>query len=661
MMNRNSQGVRIRRPLNNQKETSMRASILAASLAALFILPLTAHEPRADSDLDALLKTPISTAAKYEQPMSDVAASVTVITAEEIARYGWHTLADVLNATRGLHTTHDRRYTVLGVRGVSLQADYNNRFLVLIDGHPLTESVLGSVGIDTGLALDLSQLSRIELVRGPGSVLYGTAAMFGVINLITKDEREHSSATLGAGSQGLRTGAVRAGFGDGELRGSIATSWQEKAGGDLYYPEFDRPELNNGVVRGRDFDDYDSIVATLRWRDVRVLALHSSRVKGVPTTTWGSTFGGDEQITADRRTIAVDYSRRLRPAHNLKLSVLYDRYRYEGTYPYEPVDYVDDASSTRLAAELLYLWDIRPNHRLSAGAELVRNSASHYRWGIEDLTGSIGAPYTTQAFFAQVESQLTPRLSVTVGGSLHLHERFDAQITPRAAAIYHASPASTFKVLYGHAFRNPNTWERDYDNGVILGNTALKAEGITTYEAVWEQRLRGDFLATVSLFHLDLTNIIRLQPVAEGVQHQSVGRMHASGIEFQLDHRTNRGIWSYAGLSHSRATVEGRGMTNSPEYLVKAGMSTPTARQLYAGAELQYQSGRLTLARQRTDDVLLANLNIGLALTRHLQVTTTVRNLFDTDYATPGGPEHLQDTLAQDGRTVLVRLRLGTH
>lgn len=660
-MNPHFEGVRICRSLNNQQETSMRASILAALFAASIIVPLSAQESGADSDLDALLKTPISTAAKYEQPLTNVAASVTVITAEETARYGWHTLADVLNAMRGLHTTHDRRYTVLGVRGVSLQADYNNRFLVLIDGHPLTENVLGSVGIDTALALDLSQFSRIELVRGPGSVLYGTAAMFGVINLITKDEREHSSATLGAGSHGLWTGAVRAGFGEGELRGSIAASWQEEAGGDLYYPEFDRPELNDGVVRGRDFDDYDSVVATLRWRDVRILALHSSRTKGVPTTTWGSTFGGDEQIAAGRRTLAIDYTRRLRPAHHVKLSVLYDRYRYEGTYPAGSVDYVDQVRSTRLGAEVLYLWDIRPNHRLSAGAELVRNSASHYRWAIAGRTGGIGAPYTTQAFFAQVESHLTPRLSVTVGGSLHLHERFDAQITPRAAAIYHASPASTFKILYGHAFRNPNTWERDYDNGAFLANGALKAEGITTYEAVWEQRLRRDFLATLSLFHLDLTNIIRLQPVAEGIQHQNVGHIHTSGVEFQLDHRTNDGIWSYAGISRSRATEEGKAMTNSPDYLLKAGMSTPTARRLYAGAELQYQSRRLTLTRQRTEEVLLANLNVGFALTRHLQVTTTVRNVFDADYATPGGPEHLQDTLAQDGRTVLVRIRLGTH
>jgi outer membrane receptor for ferrienterochelin and colicin len=136
-------------------------------LAVVFLLAFAgaaiAQEatPPADSPLDELLTTPISTAAKYEQNMGDVAASVTVISAEEIARYGWQTLADVLASVRGVYTTTDRAYTYLGVRGIGLPTDYNNRFLLLIDGIAMTEVVSGSIDIGTALAIDMSHIERI--------------------------------------------------------------------------------------------------------------------------------------------------------------------------------------------------------------------------------------------------------------------------------------------------------------------------------------------------------------------------------------------------------------------------------------------------------------------------------------------------------------------
>ena len=73
---------------------------------------------------------------------------------------------------------------------------------------------------------------------------------------------------------------------------------------------------------------------------------------------------------------------------------------------------------------------------------------------------------------------------------------------------------------------------------------------------------------------------------------------------------------------------------------------------------MQYESSRLTLAGQKTDEVLLTNLNLGLAVSRYVELTTTVRNVFDVDYATPGGPEHRQDVLPQNGRELLVRLHV---
>jgi iron complex outermembrane receptor protein len=631
----------------------LRTSLVAIAIAAVLGPGLGAQPSAAPaSPLDDLLQTPISTAAKYDQPMNDVAAAVTVITAEEIARNGWHTLADALASTRGVYTTYDRGYTYLGVRGFGLPTDYNNRFLVLLDGQPLLENVSGSIGIGTTLAIDLSNFSRIEFVRGPGSVLYGTGAMFGVINLITKDEGERSSAMIGAGSTGLHTGSVRGAMKGSDLKASVAVSWQEKAGGTLYYPEFDQPATNNGIVRGGDSDDYRSLLATLAWRDLRLLVLDSTRTKGIPTASWGTQFGADENITDGRTLVSLDFTRPLGTAKTLSLRAFQDRFDYHGNYP---VGYSDRTSSTRDGAELRYVWDVRPTHRLTLGGEYVDNRIAQFQW-----TGGhrIGTPFTTSSVYVQDEARLSPRLTVTVGTRYDHHSNSGSRITPRGAAILQFGSGSVLKALYGQSYRAPNVYELQYGDTGFLPGGNLRPETIQTVELIWEKRLNRDLLLTTSLFDTDVHDLVRLRGVPGGVQFQNSSRVESQGVEVQLDYRRNDGIWSYISYSGQRTLEEDQPMVNSPRSMVKAGVSTSTTRIVFGSLEMQYESGRRTNGGNLTGRSLLTNLSFGAALTRHLSVSATIRNALDTVYATPGGSEHRQDTILQDGRSFLVRFKV---
>ena len=136
--------------------------------------------------LDSLLSTKISTAAKYQQTISEAASSVTIITAEDIHRHGYRTLPEALAATRGFYLSYDRNYSFLGARGFSRPSDYNNRILLLVDGNAINESVFGGAPVGTDLGVPMESLERIEIVRGPGSALYGTGAIFAVVNLVTQ-------------------------------------------------------------------------------------------------------------------------------------------------------------------------------------------------------------------------------------------------------------------------------------------------------------------------------------------------------------------------------------------------------------------------------------------------------------------------------------------
>lgn len=634
-----------------------------AGLFALLVFtlcPLAAQEPPDDSaPLDQLLSIPVSTAAKYDQRMSDIPASVTIITAEEIARYGWHTLADVLSSVRGVYTTYDRGYSYLGVRGVGLPTDYNNRFLLLIDGYPMQEVVSGSVGIGTTLAMDLSAFSRIEFVRGPSSVVYGTGAMFGVINLITRDEQDRPSLMVGGGSGGTGIAAARAGFRNGAFMGSVATSWQEKNGGSLYFREFDSPSTHHGIVKDRDFDDYHSVLATFGLRDLRMLLLRSSRTKGVPTASWGTSFGDPEQTTDARTLLGIRFDRRLSPARQISVAASLDRFRYHGAYPSGPdFTWHDESRSTRQSLEGQTIWDVRPSHRMTFGARWTRNAQASYRYGSGNDRTVNSAPFSTATIYGQSEWQPFHTVTLTAGASYDRYSNDDgSHFVPRAGLVIRPDARTTWKLLHGKSFREATIYEEFFGHSAEVN---LHPESITTSELVWEYRWNSDVLVSASLFDLRVHDVLRqsFNDSGDPTGYQNAGDVSSSGVEMQIDYRNSSGLWSYLSYSAQRTRENGAPMVNSPTQLVKAGVSTPTSRSLQGAIELLYGSSRRTLSGANTGNAVIVNLNLTQRVTQHLSAGLTVRNLFDTDYALPGGPEHIQDTLTQDGRSFLVRLRV---
>ncbi len=115
---------------------------------------------------------------------------MSVITGDDIWRFGYRTLAEALGRLPGFFTTNDRNYLYLGVRGFSGAGEYNNRILLLLDGHRLNNPVYGQAPLSADFPVDSSLIDRIEVVRGPASSLYGTSACFGVVNVITRRGRD---------------------------------------------------------------------------------------------------------------------------------------------------------------------------------------------------------------------------------------------------------------------------------------------------------------------------------------------------------------------------------------------------------------------------------------------------------------------------------------
>ena len=130
----------------------------------------------------------VEAASKYKQKTTEAPASVTIITSDEIKKQGYRTLADLLRNVPGLYVSYDRLYASLGVRGFNLGV--NDRVLLLINGHRINNSLSDGAFIGTEFILDVDLIDRVEVIRGPGSSLYGANAFFGVINVITRKGRD---------------------------------------------------------------------------------------------------------------------------------------------------------------------------------------------------------------------------------------------------------------------------------------------------------------------------------------------------------------------------------------------------------------------------------------------------------------------------------------
>jgi iron complex outermembrane receptor protein len=618
-------------------------------------------ESQAKLPLDKLLETPISTAAKYDQQMSNVAASVTVITAEEIQRYGWTSLAEVLESVRGFYVTYDREAPYIGVRGVGRPTDYNSRLLILLDGFPVAEPVFGAAPAGNSL-IDLAMVEKIEIIRGPGSALYGTHAMLAVINIFTKDADalDGTSVTATAGSFGRKGMAVRSGhqFANG-MQITAAGFREQTRGANLYFPEYDTPETNHGVAEGRDYEDFHGFSLALRSGGLRLALSTRGGTKGIPTAMYDTVFNADEAMYGRQDRATLEYRRALAPNKVLEVRGFWDRGVYQGHYPYGDVG-IDHSDTQTIAGEARFQWDLSPNQRFTAGTEYNHVRRLEYWYKIGDYTIDLQQPFDLASYYLQYEGHPSPRWSLVAGVRRDDFSATADSTNPRAGVIFTPNRSTSLKLLYGSAFRAPNIYEAYYSDPLTpwKAHPDLKPEKVRTTELVWEQRLSPDTQMVASAFHIKADGLIdqQLEPVDQVYWYNNVGSMDSNGVEVGVQTRRQNGLWTHFSGAVQRTNSDGQPATNSPQLLLKGGLSTSPWAPWHAGVEGIFEASRRTRDGERTDPFFLLNGTVSRQLGERIRLVLTSRNLLNSHYSLPVGPELRPQSIRQDGRTLALRL-----
>mgnify|MGYP001232348174 CR=1 FL=1 len=555
----------------------MKTGRIAACLAVLWAGGALAQTELEEEDLALAYgdKNFVSIATGTRQLVRKAPSVATVITAEDIAAMGAKTVDEALESVPGLHVSRSSvGYTVTyGLRGILTWA--NPHVLMMVNGIPMTSIYQGNRG-DLPVSLPVENVARIEVIRGPGSALYGADAFAGTVNVITKTARDVDGTSFGlrAGSYnswdtwfqhggkngGLEIAAfLKVGSTDGQKR-TVKADAQTAIDALGFAPAV---SLAPGPVSlGHNDIDGQLDIAYGRYR------LRAGYVERDDNGVGAGIAGSLDPVGRSRhRRVTTDLSwndENFAPDLAVGLQASYMQTAYEvttplllfpkgaffGLFPNGMIGAPEKwERNTRLAASGIYSGFADHRLRFGAGHDVMdlyktRESKNFtlfggplptpVPYGPSSGANLFMAPHKRHLSYLYLQDEWSFAKDWTLTAGLR-HDRysdFGSTTNPRLALVWEARHDLTAKVMYGTAFRAPSFVEKyATSNPVALGNSALQPEKIKTLEAAVTWQVRPNLETTLSVFHHEISDVIGI-PVAS-TTYRNGGKQRGSGGELE--------------------------------------------------------------------------------------------------------------------------------
>jgi outer membrane receptor protein involved in Fe transport len=604
-----------------------------------------AHLGRADPEVTAATKSAVAS--------ESAPASITVITADEIAAFGYTSLTEALTAIRGTFTSNDRSYESVGFRGFSPPGDYTNRVLVLIDGHVTNDAVTGQGFVGHDFDVDLANVARIEIVRGPGSVLYGTGALFGVINVVTRrpGEGPHVAMNTTAGTMGLLSGRATSSMrkGDGELMVSAAAL---KSDGESRYT-WPAAVTGNLPVTVLHADAEKVFHADLvgRLGPFFLRAGYNDRKKDLPTGAY-DTQAVPGTSNHDHRAYAELGMTKLLRGIQVTARAAYDASWYHGQFvaadPKGPDQ--ENLKAQWLTGELrLQLPEILRQH-ITLGGEVVDQLELQADPPHVGGNPAIGKELVLSAYLID-DIRVSQRLTVNLAmRSDSYTQSSGTTFNPRFAIVGRPYQGGNTKLFFGRSFRVPSANEQA--NSM---SGALHPEAIWSGEVEHTHTISDDLHVIGSFFANWLSNLVTLVGVGSSdyqtIYQNNPERIRSIGVEGELRWEPGGGSLLSASVARQQvvetASTGNLAFGNAPETLFTARALCPlVGLALRLGSELVLDSGRhfrpfpvQFSVDNRVDDAILWNITMsGEYRAHHLRYFVGLFNLLDVHDPLAGFP-----------------------
>ncbi len=577
------------------------------------------------------------TANRTPTPLSEIASSITVITREEIEKSQSALVAHLLRNVPGLDVVQSGgtgKFTSVFIRGAN-----THHTLVLLDGVPLNDPSSPNNASDLS-TLMTANIDRIEILRGPQSVLYGPEAIGGVVQIFTQAGEKENNVSISSAAGSFDTYNLA-----GNISGKL-----EKLGYSLSAERFKTHGISSAdkTFGGTENDGYENTSLSSRF-DYNVSQTFRLNLAGRFT---------DSKSDLDKTSTPLDdpnyissqkeqqYSLRLnRQTLNSKSNqqiLLYlgdiDRNTSDD---YDPAHASDseftETTGKRIGASYQQTFEISRFNSLSAGIETERASFSSdlfFRSMFGDFTDHIGGKRSwTRGLFIFDQMQFKEQLFLTLGGRLDEHKQFGTTGTYRLTAAYLLNRTNTrFRGVIGTGYKAPSVFQL-YHPSPYIGNPNLLPEKSRSWEVGVEQEFKRNFLsASLTYFDNYFKDLI--------VGIQNVAEAYSRGIEAAIEVKNNklrsRFDYTYCN-SKDRSTEEI--LIRRPEHkLVLATEYKFTDKLLlnltarYTGEREDLDFSQFPAPRVRLKEYTVVNFAASFAFSKNLELTGRVDNMVDEDY-----------------------------
>ena len=654
---------------------------------------------QAQLDLQLVSADAVEAASRVSEPIEDAPASVSLVTSPELRSMRYPTVAEALRGVRGVFVSDDTAYQTVGFRGFGRPGDYGNRVLVLVDGHPVNDNWLWSSYTGYDLRVDLEDVERIEVVRGPGSVLYGTGAFSGVVNLIshtrdTPDGREIGVSTAGDGVARGRARVTHHWSRDAGVTTSVAVA--RSAGRDYFVREYvaDGPPSIAGHSRGLDAMRASTWTGRIFYKALSTQWSVNHHDKGMPVGQFEALYGDARTHQADSRAfVEVKLDPKLTDQLTSVTRAHANAYFYRGVFARSPAGGGLERSNydgAWFGAEQRLIYSPLEQLRVTGGGEFQYHAVVHQQ-GSDQVTGKFyddKTPFTLAAGYALADVAPTKTLKLTGGARLDAYSFADPSINPRLAVIMKPYTGGNLKVMGGKAFRAPSAYELyNTASGGQRENTGLRPENLYSAEVEYSHRFSPQVIATVAGYASYITDLIALRdlpdatPSAPSYSYQNTAvPVGTLGGELELRREWKEG-WMLGGsysFQKSRYLASDslgdflafeqaanlREVPNSPNHLASLKGGVPIlSRALMLMSRLTFEGPRFDRndtdaagepAQRQTPTAVLWDLVFSGSEPRWgLSYGLGLYNAFDARWRVPVSAEFRPTTITQSGRTLL--------
>lgn len=630
--------------------------------------------------IDLVPQREVTAVSRYAERIDDAPSSVTVIDGRELAAFGYPTIAESLRGVRGIALSNDRVYASVSVRAIGQPNDYGSRVLVLSDGQALNDNLLNSSYIGSDGRSDLGDVDRIEVVRGPGSLLYGAGAFAGVVNLVTRGRDAPNSVHVGIGTYDNAVLRGRGGFQwkFGQDKGIWASGWGAQSNGfDLEVPITGTPGLT--MVRGVERFQAGGTAGRVYLGPATVQWLLHHRTQSSPVGAYATELNNPRSSFGDTRMmVEVRFEPRISKSVQLLLRAHANRYTYDGLYAFPGnVDNVEKFAGSWMGGEARLVFSPSPRFRLTVGGEGQWHPEATLT-GTEQLPGQPSSrymnerrPYYFGAGYALAEGSPWSWLRLSGGVRIDGYSTFGAVVVPRGAIIIKPSRSGILKIMGGRAFRAPSIYEQLYnDNGQSQEKAlTLDAEKIVSGEIEYSHRFLEDWVALGAVHASVADDIIETEPIAgkPTVHYANQDeRILVIGGDAELRHEWRKGWMLAATYGYQRARyldpeTGDRPVPNVPQHLGGLRFVVPVLPTVASlGTRATIEAPRLLNDGSSTPMGLVADVTVSGELKGYgLRYTVGIYNVADRRYSVGVTENFLSRTMPQNGRTFLVDL-MGT-